>query len=369
MNFSIAHGIRYEDNLYRLSEHEAAPEDRRHDVVNETTLGLKFDRLYGRQRLVADLNLVSARYSIHDNLNHDSPDLRVAWDWALGNRWSGLFSHMDRESLTNFEESSGFQRNLNTYVRTQASADYWWHPRWATGLAFAHIRNRFDQESLKLAEFDQDILDFNLTYRPPTGNRAVLTFRDSEGQYPNRPAVAGSIRDFRQQEIRLGGEWQLTGATRLTGFVGQTRVSYRFAPERDFSGAIGRLGVLWQATPKTSLAMSVRREVGAQQDVTANYAVTEAFSVTPKWAISDKLSLGAGFDWWRRDYRGDPGAAAAGAPSRGTDRNRRYGLQLEYKPVRALDFLLTTRRQERIGAQSSSRYSADSVELAVRFQF
>lgn len=368
LNFGISQSIRYESNLYRIDDDERAPENKAHDTVSETGIGLKFDRRYGRQRLLADLNLVSARYAVHDELDHDRPDARLGWEWQLGNRWSGEVGHQYRESLTGFDEAGGTARNLNAYSRTHASADYWWHPRWAVGAGFAHARSRFDSSDADAAEFDADTVDLNLTYRPPTGNHVRLTLRDTDGQYPNRPAVAGSIRDYRQQEVRLGGEWQLSGATRVSGFIGQTRLEYRRAPERDFRGAIGRVGIVWDATAKTSLDLSVRREIGAQQDLAANYAVTDAVRLAPKWNVSDKVSLGAGLEWRRRDYRGDPELAGA-TRAKPEDRSYRYGLHAEYRPMRALSVAFSLQRQVRDGSRSLSAYSADSADLSMRFRF
>lgn len=368
-NFHIGQGVRYESNLYRLADENTAPEGKQSDTVSETTVGVKFDRIYGRQDLLADVNLLSERFSVHSNLNHDSPDARFAWEWQLGNRWSGDFSHSYRESLLGFDEASGRTQNLNTYVRSHASADFWWHPSWATGAGVTRATSRFDDVRQAAGEFDTDTVDVNLTYRPATGNRAVLTLRDTDGLYPNRPSVAGSIRDYRQREVRLSGEWQITGATHLSGFIGRTRVEYRLAPERDFSGTIGRIGVLWNATAKSSLALSVRREIGAQQDVAANFAVTEAVTLTPRWAISDKVAVGAGFEWRRRDFRGDPELGSVSTRPKPTDRSYRYGLFAEYRPMRALSFSLSVQHQGRQGSDSLMGYSANVVDLSANLEF
>ncbi|MCC4116423.1 outer membrane beta-barrel protein [Aromatoleum toluclasticum] len=370
LNFSVSQSIRYESNLFRLDDGERAPENKAHDTVSETGVGMKFDRRYGRQRFLADLNLVSARYAIHNDLDHDRPDAGLAWDWQLGDRWSGELGHAYRETLTPFDEAGGTERNMNAYTRSHVSADFWWHPRWAVGAGFAHARSRFDRDDADLAEFDADTVDLNLTYRPPTGNRAVLTLRDTDGEYVNRPAVPGSIRDYRQQEVRLGGEWRLSGATRVSGFIGRTRVEYRLAPERDFRGTVGRVGLVWDTTAKTSVDLSVRREIGAQQDLVANYAVTEAVRLAPKWNVTEKVSLGAGLEWRRRDYRGDPELVrTGGAREKPTDSSYRYGLHAEYRPQRALSFAFSVQRQERDGSRSLGGYSANTADLSMRFRF
>lgn len=368
-NVVLSQGFRYESNLYRLESGAEAPGGTRHDTVSETGAALMFDRRYGRQRLLGELGVTSARYAEHDELDHDRRDAGLAWQWALGNRWSGVLGHQYRERLTSFDETSGFTRNMNAYARSTLSADYWWHPRWATGASVQRTRSRFDREDSDAAEFDANTIDLNLTYRPPTGNKAILTLRETDGQYVNRPAVEGSIRDYRQQELRLSGEWQLTGATKLSGFIGQTRVEYRFAPNRDFTGTIGRLGVLWSPTVKTSFALGVRREIGAQQDAAANYAVTEAVSLLPKWVASDKLTLSLPAEWRRRDYGGDPEFPGQPGAARGTERSYRYGLALEYRPIRALGLHLGVHHLERLSAQRVRPYSDDIVELSAQFRF
>lgn len=369
VQFQFSQGFTYEDNLYRLADQESAPGGKRHDIVSETGVGLKFERRYSRQYVLADLNLVRARYAIHNELDHDSPDARLVWEWGLGERWSGTLSHSHVERLTGFDEAGGTARNLNVYRRSLAGAHYRWHPRWGVGFGLARTESRFDEELGDVAEFHADTLDLNLTYRPPTGNRAVLTLRDTDGAYPNRPALPGSIRDYRQQEVRLGAEWQVTGATRFTGFVGQTRVAYSLAPERDFSGTIGRLGLVWEATTKTSVAVSVRREIGARQDTAANYAITEAVSLVPKWALSDKVALGAGFEWRRRDYGGDAAADDGIVQAKGVDSSYRYGLHAEYRPMPALSFAVRVQRRERDASNSIGGYSADTADVSMRFRF
>lgn len=370
LNFYVSQSFRYEDNLYRLSDGAEAPRGTRHDTISTSGVGLRFDQEYSRQRLRAEVGLTSSRYMEHSDLDHDSPDVRLYWDWQVGNRWSGLVSHMYRESMTGFDEVRGSELNINTYVRSAATADFWWHPRWATGVGFARTKSRFDEENSRIGDFDANTVDFNLTYRPPTENRVVLTVRETTGRYPNRAAEAGSIRDYEQHEVRLGSEWQLTGATRVSGFVGRTRLEYRFAPNRDFVGTTGRLGIDWKATAKTSVSLSVRREVGAQQDVAANYAITEAVVLAPKWALTDKMILGAGLEWRRRDYGGDPQLQTSNiVASRDADSSHRYGLSLEYKPLRALTFLLTLQKQKRNASEVLNRYEASSAALSMRFLF
>ncbi|MDO9599627.1 MAG: outer membrane beta-barrel protein [Azoarcus sp.] len=369
LNFTVSQAAYYESNLYKLADGAQAPGGKRHDRIAITGLGAAFDRVYSRQRLRAALDVKHASYAIHDYLDYTAPDARLAWDWQVGNHFSGLLSHDYRESLAGFEDVVGVQQTILLYSRTGASANYWWHPNWAAGLGVSSARSRYKDDARPTSELDARDLDFNLTYRPASGNTVVLTLRQTDGRYPGRPAVAGSIRDYQQRDYRLRGEWRLTGATVISGYLGHTGRSYDLAPNRDFSGVTGRLALQWVPTAKTSINVSWRRELGADQDLFNNYAVTNAITLAPNWAITEKIRLGATLEYSKRDYGGDPELGFDGTDSTGEDRTRRYGLNLQYQPMRTLQLIAGVQKVRRTSVLAAREYEAETAWITGRFAF
>ncbi|PKO55671.1 MAG: hypothetical protein CVU28_05655, partial [Betaproteobacteria bacterium HGW-Betaproteobacteria-21] len=367
LNFTVSQAAYYESNLYKLADGAQAPGGKRHDRIAITGLGAAFDRVYSRQRLRAALDVKHTSYAIHDYLDYTAPDARLAWDWQVGNHFSGLLSHDYRESLAGFEDVVGVQQTILLYSRTGASANYWWHPNWAAGLGVSSAQSRYKDDARPTSELDARDLDFNLTYRPASGNTVVLTLRQTDGRYPGRPAVAGSIRDYQQRDYRLRGEWRLTGATVISGYLGHTGRSYELAPNRDFSGVTGRLALQWVPTAKTSINVSWRRELGADQDLFNNYAVTNAITLAPNWAITEKIRLGATLEYSKRDYGGDPELGFDGTDSTGEDRTRRYGLNLQYQPMRALQLIAGVQKERRTSALAAREYEAETAWITGRF--
>ena len=231
------------------------------------------------------------------------------------------------------------------------------------------MSNRYSGTLREISEFDSLGMDVGLAWTPRSGNRLSLSYRDTDGQNINRPRTAGSTRDYRQRELRLTALWMLTGATRMSGYLGQTRRSYDLAPERDFSGLTGRITFDWAPTDKMSIAATIRREIGAEQDLIATFAVTEAFSVKPVWRVTEKITLEGMYERLRRDLRGDTGAVPTElVAGRGTVRSQ-YGLSLSYQPIDALVLGVEYRRRQRSTDNRLRDYSVDSASVSARFAF
>lgn len=360
----------YDSNLYRVGEGRTGPNGKKHDNVTTTSAGLRFNQTYSRQRLSAALGMKRNRYSVNSNLDHTAHDARAAWDWELGKRWSGRFSYDDIEQLAAFDDFVDTERSINTYRRMAGEARFKWHPSWSVGLGIDDATNRFTGVTRRGSEFDARTTILSFNWHPRSGNRLGVSYHDTDGTYINRPSAPGSTRDYRQREVRLNTLWQMTGAIRMSGYVGQTRRTHDLAPNRDFRGATGRIEFDWEATGKLGVNLALRRELGSEEDLVATFAVTDAVRLRPTWKLTDKITLGAEYQRWTRDFRGDTGLGVppGDRPSR-NDVTQRYGLSLDYKPIDALTIMLMLRHQERSARTASREYDADSASVSVRFTF
>lgn len=370
LKFNVGQNIYYDSNIYRLADGISAPAGERSDWVGITGFGLSFDKTYGRQKVFAEMGIDRTYHAVHKSLDYTGGNAALRWDWALGRQWSGQLGHEQREALAGFDEFIGATQSVNIFRKSMASADYWWRPDWAVGGGVMRLSSRFRDNARPESEYDADVVDLNLAYRPVSGNRVMLSMRNTDGRYANRPAVAGSMRDYEQREVRLGAEWQATGKLRLTGYVGRTQREYAFASNRDFEGATGRLALTWAATGKTTVDLSLRREIGAEEDVVANYAVTEAINLRPVWAITDKLAFGTEFELRRRDFGGNAGDPAfAGTPVAGEERSYLYGLSLNYRPLRSTTVSLGLARRIRTAGDPLREFDADTARISARMAF
>ena len=368
VNFVVSERLQYDSNLYRLADGVEPSSGGRSDTVSVTGVGLRFGREYGRQGLAASVDLNHTAYADHSQLDYTGTSADLGWKWALGERWSGTLGISRREQPSGFDDYGGQDQSINTYRRADASANYWFHPSWAVGAGYQRIRSRYSSGTRPGSAFDANVADLRLTYRPRSGNRITLKFANTHGLYPERTATLLSDREYSQQDLRIEADWQVAGATRLSGYVGQTRRSYDFATNRNFSGFTGRLAADWAITGKTAINATLRREIGAQEDLVDNFVVTEVLSLAPRWQLTDKTLFGVVVEWRRRDYGGDPGLVVGSFADR-SDITRRYGFSFGYRPMRALNLDFLLQHQLRGPSSLNDGYDADTASVSVRFVF
>ncbi len=254
-----------------------------------------------------------------------------------------------------------------------ASADYQWHPDWSAGAGIAEVRNRYSGRSDPFSNYDATVADIRLAYAPATGNRVEMRARNTDGRYPTQgaelPGTPGS--GFRQDDVELGADWAFAGHSRLTGRIGMTarRYSGIALASRDFSGPTGRVAYAWAATGKLNFDFLLRREIGAQEDLNANYVVTSAASLTPTWAFSEKIKAHATAEIRKRDFRGDPGIATIIIPG-GVDFTQYYSAGAEWAPTRSLRATITLAHEVRTGDNPGHpNYRADTAAVNVQLRF
>lgn len=382
-SFWVAQSFVWDSNLYRLSDRvpdSDVPKGKRSDRYSFTRVGVDFDSEYSRQAFHAGLSLGKTLYKTHSNLNNTSGDAQLRWDWRVGDRWSGVLGYsygiksVDFDNVHAGANSIEREKAMRQLGRANVSADYWWHPDWATGFGFSDVRSSYRDDARPWDEYNAQQASLNFTYRPSTGNRIVLGFVFEEGQYPNQDKVRGSLRDWERRDLRLSGQWRLTGVTQLSGYVGYTQRKYDLAPNRDFSGMTGSLALHWVPTGKAVVDLSWRREIGADQDPVSNYAVTQGWTVGPAWLISSKVRLGANYEYLDRSYDGDPGGSswlyhAMKYPKK--DRKiQSYGVYVKYMPVSNADIQLKYQDSRSDAAEDwSYEFRAKTVWLSGSMTF
>jgi exopolysaccharide biosynthesis operon protein EpsL len=382
-SFSVSQSFHRDSNLYRLPSDfpkSAVPKGKRSDNFSVTRAGVNFDSDRSRQAFHAGLSASQTLYSTHSKFNNTSGNARLRWDWRAGDRWSGVLGYSYSESSVGFDETYHHSSNrverdriIRQFSRANVSADFWWHPNWATGVGFSDIRNDYRNKARPYDKYDMQEASLNFTYRPSTGNRIVLSLRAEEGQYSNRKKKEElrpgetSMRDWEQRDARLSAHWQVTGVTHLNGYAGYTQRKYDLAPNRDFSGVIGKIGFRWVPTGKAIIELAWRREIGADQDAVSNYAVTQGWSLHPTWVVTSKIRLGASFEYLNRDYGGDPGYGVVDIPRDSTTKS--YGVNFQYLPVPNANITLGFRSDRRDAERVFYNYRAQTMWLSGSFTF
>ncbi len=352
----------WDDNVFRRPSHVApGPGESRDDRISRSSLGLRFDRSYSRQRIVAAADVVNRDYAENDELDSTTTGGSLRWDWAAGKQWSGTALLLQREAPRSFEDVDRRVRSINTLRRAALDANYWWHPSWVVLAGVERTRSRYSDRQSAASEYDETAVEAGVGYRPASGNRLTLVLRHADGDYPNRTPSASVDTGYEQRDLRLRGDWTVTGHSRFSGYVGYTQREYPHVGALDFEGATARLVYDWTPTGKLALRTVLRREIGSEYEVVDNFVVTRGVAFEPLWSISEKLALRGLVEWLERDFGGPRFSAVD------SDRRRVLGLRLEWAPRDSILVTLSAQRARRSAAGADFDYDADAYGLDIRF--
>jgi exopolysaccharide biosynthesis operon protein EpsL len=347
-------GFLHDNNLFRLPN-EVDPKLFNIDHPSDTAwilgLGLTFDKMISRQRLLAELNLNNYKYDKNTFLDNTGGTGRAAWFWQVGNLWSGEASYRRKRELGGFEDvrfldisRRAVKDTIDTDVYTFAGR-YQFHPRWRVGaeLQDLEVSHRIRRE----LDYDAQVIVADLRYRTPGENTIGVEWRETDRSYPNRITVGPFPIDNGHTETRLNAIalWQFTGALKLDAELGHAEVKHDTQSQRNFSGATWKAGATWEATGKLSFKVSTFRDLRLYEDNLASFQVVDGIGFTPIYAITSKIVLRGDFTFEKRDYRGEPGFLPINVNREDDVRMSRIGVI--YTPIRNIDLALTYERGDR----------------------
>lgn len=371
LTLKLSHSLQYDDNIYRLSDGvQPFGDGPRGDRIGLTGLRATFDRRYSLQEVHASADLTHVRFDNWNQLDYETKGARAQWDWAVGKRWSGRLRVGQDETARDFADrfDSSRQTSIARQRTLAVDGNYWWHPDWSAGAGVERFSTRYSDDASARSEYDADIVESRLIYRPRSGNQIALVGRFTDGDYPNRQAGLVADDGYRQTDWRLRGKWQVTGHSLLSGYLGMTRRRHPNLTERDFTGPTARLEYTMAVSQKLSVTAVARREIGARDDLVDNFVVTRAFSLAPAWQPSYRIGIQGRLEWRKRDFRGDPGLFVGSFPDRG-DTSRHADVSLVYAPIDPLRLSISYAYQQRDSDFAPDEYTARVASFSVDYTF
>ncbi len=354
-----SYGVYHDGNLLRNPDYLG----KESDTWTRAAVGVKFDKDVGRQELTADLSANHSDYDRFNQFDNTGKELQANWKWALGNLFSGNVGTSYSEALTPIEDFRSLEPNIRTQTKNYVDASWRLHPSWQLNAGYSRYDLRYDLESQKPSERNLDIADFGFDYLARSGNKVGIVFRHMEGDYPAAP-----INSYDQNEVKAKVDWQLTGKTWLQFLGGWSKREYNTNAQRDSSEPSARLTAYWKATGKTAFSVGAWREIGATDDLAANYALNQGVSLGATWDATYKISVDGLIMTEKRDYNGV--SVVEGISP--LDRNDRYHnavLGVTYKPTPHWRIRTSIYRAKLDSNIASEAYTTDGILLTTRYEF
>lgn len=258
-------GIGRDDNLFR-----GPPGEEVSDRYTTVTLFGGVDEKIGRQRLQAKGSVRRSDYDERTDLDNTGYGLTLAWDGATANEITWNLAYTARRSLANYGtvlEAERRVRNIETNRHASAGVQIGLQAQWVAGLTLAHRSVDYSAAAYADDQLRVDSVAANVLWNPLGPVSLSVGPRLSRGRYPQaRDLGAGVVQadEFERKDLDFGVKWVPTGASTLNARLSLTHQEFDVLGDRDFKGATGQLGWLWQATGKTKLNAVLSRDTGSE---------------------------------------------------------------------------------------------------------
>ena len=343
INVDVAASTSYDSNFFRLSQ---VADDQALGVKERSehfsTLGLRaiLAKTVGVQRLSASVGVSETRFQNNAYLNYQALTYDARWLWAVGRRWTGDVSIERSEALNSFADYSSYRgRNVRTIENQRFNGSYWFHSEWATVVGVN--RTTVSNEQAFLADTDVELQGYSLglSYRPKSGNSILVRGRWQDGSFSKRQfdSVSQFDNGFAQASVESIAEWRLSEKSQLRGRLEHLERRHDHFSDRDYRGWVGNADFMYAATGKLNLGVGYKRNLESFQQAAASYYVLDDFALSANWSPTSKVTVNTLLGGGQRRYRGAIVALPSGEQHR-RDSFARWGIDLAYRPVSALEF-------------------------------
>jgi len=359
----------YDDNLLRLPDN-TPPEFQRSDRATQAIGGILLDRTIGRQKFTGQAKISRVTFDHYDQLDYNGKDFNLDWAWVLGNHLDGNVGGSYSQTLTPFNDFHSDDRNLRKQRVEYFKGGWKFHPSWRVRAGFQRYEFTYELPQQSINDRTEDLSEVGLDYLAASGSRVGLVLRQLKGKYPNERRVNGILLDegYTQDELKANISWLYSEITQLTVLAGYAKRKHDQFPQRDSSGANGRVQLIWKPRVKLRFQGDAWREFSAVESVFLSNSLNRGASVSANWEITSKISANAATRREKRKFEALGNLGAFGGDS-DTTRNSTVGLQ--YLATRNIQLNLSGFHEKRSGAPlaGTGSYKAKGVTFSATAQF
>lgn len=333
------------------------------DIVSSAFVGIGIDKRYSLQRFYLDATKTANRHHNFSYLDFNPFQYRAGWDWRLGARLSGTISADRSQALVNYGDfRNALLRNLVTTEHRLASLDGLVSGGWHVLLAATEDVSKNSVTFVQVPSNRRRGGDGGIKYLAQSGSSVEFHAASARGEYLDQPLDPARLIDngFRRSENYAIANLVLSAKSTLNGRLGWVKYKNDHFAQRDFSGTIGTLHYLWQATEKLSFVLAAARDRTPFVEDTSSYVVNDTLSLAPSWRLSSNTALTFTLSRTASDY--DGAVIASTAPLRHDDLSSTE-LALNWTPLRSVTVNASLRHQRRSSNTAGFDFEDDVATL------
>ena len=363
LHFGARLGVEHDSNVLRSSSGAVS------DTAWTGGVGLKFNKRYSLQRIRADIEWDTWRYSDHSELNFNTLNYNLAWDWSVTPRFHGTVS-ADRKQ---FREVTFDPTGLTNIIgrRTErnelAEGAFEVGGPWSVLAGVSHYRTESTTPGSWDASPDIQFWQAGVGYEAASGSRLALRYKHGDGEYhdPTFAAFSALNTDFKDEEVELTARWAVTGKTTVDGRLAHVKRKHTASPQLDFDSNVGGVNANKNITGKTRVVGGWMHDLSATGLPTGGHVESDRFFVSPVWQATAKTSFNLRYDHTRREWKDVP--AATFSSGRG-ETLQTIGAGVDWQALRTIT-VSGYIREEKLSSSINAGYRATVYGVIGRANF
>ena len=383
LNFSLGAALRYDDNLFRLSDsispQLAIGNSNKSDRILTTNAGIKINKLYAQQIFQINATLLDNSYNTFSYLDYKAFNYSVAWLWHLTPYVSGVASTDQQQVLNNFADFRGLNNQINRTQSIQTTNKRLFNIDGLIGGGIHLLGGVSEFTSSNSQNFDavgnytQDGFEFGIKYVAPSENSISLIHRESKGDFGRTANPFNQLDSgFKQSETEAQLNMRLSGKSAIVGRLGYLDRKHDNFSSRDFDGINGSISYNWQPTGKITVNSSLTRSYSSYQQFINSYYISDTFSVGPIWQTTAKTSVRLRYDYSNRNYFG----SLIPLPELRKEDVQLFLIEADWNPTRTIQVSGVLQHEDRKsnsnnfnGLGGDINYNANSATISAQLLF
>jgi exopolysaccharide biosynthesis operon protein EpsL len=367
----------YDDNLLRLNSSAQARallgDDDLSDTITSEAVGLIVDKQISLQHLNFKFELNHNDFDHFSVLDNVGGHATGTWNWHVGPHLEGNLGGSYVRSLSSFTDfrpivNGALVRNMLDQKREFADIAWKLHPSWSLNASLSNYDVGNSDSSQRVNDRNEVAKQIGFDYLPSTGSSVGVRLTRTDGEFTGFTLGPGDLRNktYEDDEASIVANWLYSGKTHINFKVGMISKSFEQQPSQNFTEPNGRLTVDWFVTGKTTLTLSLWRDIYAVDEI-ASFVDSKGVSLSPVWAATSKISVLGRLAYEERAQAGASNQAASVPPINDTITSALVGVT--YSPTLHLKFTLSAEHDERDSSDANVSFTDNTVMLNGRFEF
>jgi exopolysaccharide biosynthesis operon protein EpsL len=370
----VASTLLYDSNFLRLSDNvdpvALTGQSDKSEFVKQVKAGFDLDWTISRQHFIVKANVNQNWFQNFTTLDYTGWDTLAQWNWQLGNNLDGEIGYSNAEALGGFGQLNGTLENLINTKRYFANGGYLFHPNGKIKLGVFRTEIDYDAISRQISNNAENNAQADLQYLSPTGSSLGLQVIATDGEYPKRAILPGSTQDnaYTRMQYALTWDWRNNSKTRVDGLVGYVQQNYEHFGFRNFDDIIAQVNLNWQASEKTILDLSARRQVAQTNSLFSSFVLTQGIWFNFNWQSTPKIAVRLPVSYQEQDYLGG-GSSSVASFGQQKDKVTNVGLNVMYHPLDSLSIGPVLSYENRDSNNPIASYESKSAGVNLQADF